>query len=170
VVDYESLSIMFAGISIGLASIYYALILRKAEKDRQITIETRQVQLFMQIRDKWDMDMIKRRFEIMSWEWKDYGDFMEKYGPDTNPEAWSMLISMGQFFEGVGVLVKRGFIDPELVDDLLSGPIIQFWEKTGPFFLEMREVMGWPQAGEWLEYLYHVIKPIVADQHPELKT
>ena len=105
-IDYQTLSIIFAGISIGIASIYYALTLRRAAKDRQTTLETRQAQLFMQIRDKWDKDMIRRRFEIISWEWENYGDFMEKYGPESNPEAWSNLISMGQFFEGVGVLVK----------------------------------------------------------------
>jgi hypothetical protein len=169
-VTVDTILQVIPAISVSIAAIYYALTLRKAEKDRQTTIDTRQAQLFMQIREKWDIDMIRRRFEIMSWEWDDYHDFIEKYGPDTNPDAWSKLISMGQFFEGIGVLVKRGFIDPALVDDLLSGPIIQFWEKTEPFFVEMREVMKWPQAGEWLEYLYNQIKPIVVQQHPELKT
>jgi hypothetical protein len=142
-VSLQTVLQVIPAISVSIAAIYYALTLRRAEKDRQTTIETRQAQLFMQIRDKWDMNMIRRRFEIMSWEWDDYNDFIEKYGPDTNPDAWSNLISMAQFFEGIGVHVKRGFINPALVDDLLSGPIMQFWEKTRPFFVEMREVMKW---------------------------
>ena len=54
-VGYQTISIIFAVISFGIASIYYALTLRRAAKDRQTTLETRQAQLFMQIRDKWDM-------------------------------------------------------------------------------------------------------------------
>ncbi|TFH14243.1 hypothetical protein E4H04_10560 [Candidatus Bathyarchaeota archaeon] len=148
---------------------YYVLTVRATRRNQQQQLETRQAQFFMQIRDNWDMDMIGRRSEIMVWEWDDYHDFIGKYGPDSNPEAWRKLISVGSFFEGLGVMVERGFIDPYLVDDLLSGPIIQFWEKTSPFFLEMRKVMNWPQAGEWLEYLYDVVKEIRDKQHPEIK-
>jgi hypothetical protein len=65
--------------------------------------------------------------------------------------------------------VKRRLIDPSFVDDLMSGGIVSFWEKFGPSFLEYRVRMNWPQRGEYVEYLYNQIKPIVVSQHGELK-
>jgi hypothetical protein len=116
--------IPLVGLSISI--FYCAMILRNANKTRKLQLaaqehatETRQAQLFMQIRGNYDMDMIRRRYELQNWEWDDYEDFMSKYGPDTNLESWSKLISVGQYFEDIGVLVKRGLIDPDLVDDLL---------------------------------------------------
>jgi hypothetical protein len=35
---------------------------------------------------------------------------------------------------------------------------------------EARVRENWPQLLEWIEYLYNQIKPIVEEQHPELKT
>jgi hypothetical protein len=35
--------------------------------------------------------------------------------------------------------------------------------------LEYRVRMNYPQRGEYVEYLYNQIKPIVDSQHPELK-
>ena len=49
-----------------------------------------------------------------------YDDFMEKYRTKKNPEAWYSLGSVGAFFEGVGVLVHRELIDPQLVGELMS--------------------------------------------------
>jgi hypothetical protein len=37
-------------------------------------------------------------------------------------------------------------------------------------FLERRKRLNSPSIAEWVEYLYNVIKPIVEEQHPELKT
>ena len=45
-VDVQTLSIVFAGLSIGLAAIYYMMTLRNQDR-------TRQTQLFMQIYDRY---------------------------------------------------------------------------------------------------------------------
>ena len=131
--SFELLAIILTGLGLTVSILYYTTILRNANKTRELQLqaqehatETRQAQLFMQIRGNYDMDMIRIRYELQNWEWDDYEDFMSKYGPDTNLESWSKLISVGQYFEDIGVLVKRGLIDPALVDDLLSGPVLQF--------------------------------------------
>jgi hypothetical protein len=61
-------------------------------------------------------------------------------------------------------------LDASLVDDLMSGMVIGFWEKCSPLVFEMREVENVPQISEWFEYLYNQIKPIAEEQHPELRT
>ncbi len=46
-------------------------------------------------------------------------------------ESWMV----GTFFEGFGVLVKRGFIDASIVDDLMSLHVIGYWQKYEPVLL-----------------------------------
>jgi hypothetical protein len=77
---------------------------------------------------------------------------------------------LARFYEGIGVLVKRNLIDINMVDDVLSGDVMRYWEHLEPFMLEYRKHLNWPQAAEWVEYLYKQIKSIVEEQHPELKT
>ena len=85
-----------------------------------------------------------------------------------NPEASIMHSKVNGYLEGIGVLVRRGLIDPSFVDDLMSGAIVNYWERFGPYMLEYRR-RDWPQAGEQIEYLYNQIKPIVERQRRELK-
>jgi len=45
---------------------------------------------------------------ILQQEWTDIDDFMEKYGLENNPEAYSNWMSVASFFHGIGILVKKG--------------------------------------------------------------
>ena len=103
----------------------------------------------------------KDKEQMMSvWEWKDYDDFFAKYGPDVNADdhaIWDMNL---QYFEGVGVLVRRGLIDPELVYDIMYGSIISFWEKHETIIQGLREQFHSPQTLNDLEYIYKQMKVI----------
>jgi hypothetical protein len=124
----------------------------------------------MQLHDRWTSIEFKRlNREVRAMSWTDIEDFLSKYGPDTNPKAYDKVRSLGSFYEGIGVLVNRKLIEPAMVDDLMSNGIVSFWEQFGPALLEYRK-RNWPQAAEWVEYLYNVIKPIVEEQHPERRT
>jgi hypothetical protein len=101
-------------------------------------------------------------------EWTDYDDYTERYGFYNNPEFGDKMLSISAFFAGIGVLIHRELIDPVLVDDLISGLIISFWEKYRDVYLETRVRRNWPSYGEWVEYLYNVIKPIAEKEHPEI--
>jgi len=164
-VDAQTLSIMFAGVSIGLAAIYYMMTLRNQSK-------TRQTQLFMQIYDRYmDKEFQALEAEILNqWIWEDFDDFFSKYGAAADPEAYGKHSQIGVFYEAIGVLVYRDMLDVRLVDDLMSWSILNFWDKLGPIMVEARERFNVPQNYEWIEYLYNRIKKIVEEQHPELKT
>jgi len=54
--------------------------------------------------------------------------------------------------------VKRNLVDPTMVDDLMSGPIIRNWEKIRDYVEERRRRTGHYESAEHFEYLYHVIK------------
>jgi len=119
-----------------------------------------------------DRDWLRQQQEIYHvFEYDSFEEFMEKYGPNTNMEGYITWMSRANFYDGLGMLVKRGLIDATMVDDLISGPIIFFWEKrVEPIVKEFNEYLNNPAAFEWTEYLYHQIKPIRDRQHPELKT
>jgi len=165
-IDAQTISIVFAGLSIGIAAIYYTLNIRQQR-------EARQAQMLMQLYQQMtDRDWLRQQQEIYHvFEYDSFEEFMEKYGPNTNMEGYITWMSRANFYDGLGMLVKRGLIDATMVDDLISGPIIFFWEKrVEPIVKEFNEYLNNPAAFEWTEYLYHQIKPIRDRQHPELKT
>jgi len=147
---------------------YYVLAVRNTQKNHQLQLETRQAQLFMQIFTRqYDIDQRRSLYLINNLEYKDLDDFGEKYGPENNPDGYFRISSLGTYFEGVGVLVKRNLVDPTMVDDLMSGRIVEFWQAVGPMTKELRERTGDYEAFEHVEYLYNVIKPIQDKQRIE---
>ena len=168
-VEIETVSIVFTGLSISLAAFYYISTLRNAQRTQQLQLETRQAQLFMQIFGRFnELSFVDQINEVrFQWSYSDTDDFTRKYGYNNNPKAWNTLNSIIWYFEGLGVLIYRELIKPELVDDLMSGVIITVWEKLKPSVDDMRTRYDWPTAGEWFEYLYNQIKTIYNKQHPE---
>ena len=47
--DAQTISILLAGLSIAASIVYYASVLRNANKTQQVQLETRQAQLFLNI-------------------------------------------------------------------------------------------------------------------------
>ncbi len=161
-IDIQTISIVMAGVSVTIAALYNIFTLRYTRMNLKTTLETRQAQLFMQIYDRFqEKEYLKTVYDVLEgWKWTDYDDFMENYGYPSNPDHWALLLSVGTYYEGIGVLVKRKLIDPTVVDDLMSGPIIYFWEKIAPIMLEYRKRTGWVEWFEWIEYLAKEIKTI----------
>ena len=171
-ITYQMVLSTIQTVSLVLGIIYYLTIMRNNQKNQQMQLETRQAQLFMYMYDRWSgPEFMKSWYEIRLWKWTGYDDFMDKYGDKNNPDRYLAFSTVSKFFEGLGVLVKRGFVEPSLVDDLMSGFIIIFWEDFGESFIkDMRVNQNFPQAFEWVEYLYNTIKPITESQHPELQS
>jgi len=122
--------------------------------------KTRQTELFMNLYETFRNREFQRQYAeiIFQHKWKDFDDWLEKYGPVTNVEAFSSWISVPAYFEGIGVLLNRKTIDISIVDDMLSTQILLLWEKIEPITKEYRESMKRPQLWEWFEYLYKEIK------------
>ena len=159
------------GVIAGLS--YYVLTVRNSQKMQKTALETRQAQFFMQIYSELSSKEFQHDHDnfIVNAEWDSYEDFMQKYGHRTGDgEIHDQGSHVATYFEGVGLLVKRGLLDVSLVDDLMSSMVIRFWEKFRPLVLEMREAENMPQISEWLEYLYNRVRPLAEEQHPELAT
>lgn len=136
--------------------------IRHMRQTRDTELETRQAQLFMQFYDQFRTRDFQREWTDITriWEWRDYDEFVEKYGPQTNPEAYSSMMSVGNYFDGVGMLVRRKLIDMSFVEEMFSTHIIVFWRKIAPIIKEARERQLTPHAPprphiwEMVEYLY----------------
>ena len=151
---------------------YYVLTVRATRKNQEQQLETRHTQLFLQytrridkIRDNWD--------EVFNnWSWKDYNDFMEKYGPDTNPEKWKVLMSVTAIFEEMGVLATHGSIDIQLVYDMMASYPIRLWDKIEPIIDEYRIEEEHPPKGQFMEYfeeLTYMLRDIRAKDIEDFK-
>jgi hypothetical protein len=115
----------------------------------------------MQIYNRFNSQEFVEQINYLRFRWTppqldDMKDFItsDEYSEDNR-----IIGSVMYFFEGIGVLVSKGLIDVELVDDLMSGPLTQIWERMLPHTRSLREIVG-PQAGEWYEHLYDKVKPM----------
>ena len=123
-------------------------------------VKSRNTDLFVNLYNQLTSKEFQKMFNdiVYNYRWTDYEDWLSKYGPDSNLEAWSSFSSVGNFFDGLGVLVHRELIDISLVDDLMSSSVIWLWEKTEPVIRERRVRRNRPQIWEWVEYLYNCIR------------
>ena len=123
---------------------------------RNIT-KARQAELIMGIQHLYTDPEFLRRWSTIIFQrgWKDFDDWRKKYGPEANIEAFSLWVSMGNYYKGIGVLVNKNLIDIELVDNLISPSLIGYWEKCELIIKEFREHYKFPRTFEWSEYLYN---------------
>src|SRR3989304_8123974 len=82
---------------------------------------------------------------VTKWKYDTYADFKK----DANEDDQVSLMVVSVFYENMSLLYKRGLAPLELLDDLLSGPIVSAWQKLKPIWVGLREEYGQPQ---WVEY------------------
>ena len=183
--DIQSVAIVLAGIGVFIAAINSIYSSRKADQQRQTEIDTRQAELFTNIYNRWNSRDIQTAYGNIRhlWSWDSYEDFLQKYsirppGSAQNFESWFNFQILLTYFEGLGLLVKRGLIDIEYVDDLFADRIIWFWEDwLGQHMAEVRKrgitESYRPYAAtkmyDSIEYLYNELKKR-EQQHATIST
>ena len=157
-VDFQTLSIVLTGIGLIIALTYYSLQIRNQNI-------TRQAQLFMQMLSQFNQpSMVESRDFYYDVELNNYEEYLQLWD---DPEKRKQHRLFGGFVEGLGVLVREGFLDVKVVAGLIGGTVKALWEKQAPFVIEYREHMNVPRAWiEW-EYLYNELMRY-AERHPEL--
>ena len=166
IMDYQTISIVMTGIGMIIALTYYALQIRNQNK-------TRQAQIYIQIYNKFtDPEWLERYFKSRVWKPKDFEDFVNTLADirENKTRSYADLVSVGATFEGMGVLIKRGFIDPQYVADMMGTLIVEYWNEKEHLYRELRERWNNPRIYQDLEHLYDVVSEIVYKQHPELRT
>ncbi len=147
-----------AGLLVGIS--YYILSLRNQNRARK-------TQLYLQIINKFtESEMIEERAKFVDLDWSRADDFMVEW---INPEGRKTISTQGSWYEGLGVLVKENLLDIRIVALLLTGLVIQFWDKFIPIIDEVREARGEPRLFIEAEYLYNQLMKYTKE-HPEIQT
>ncbi len=95
---------------------------------------------------------------INEWSWKNFEDFWQKYGPQTNPESYAKFISVSGFYEGMARLLKKNIIDIDLMPVVMSIGIIMFWDKIKPMSAQMGKYLGITEGIDLAQFLYDRVK------------
>nr|MDQ3309816.1 DUF4760 domain-containing protein [Gemmatimonadota bacterium] len=75
-------------------------------------------------------------------------EFNRQLGDDLD-EVWSFAMT----FESLGILVHRGEVNLDLVDEFFGGMVILSWDRLGPYIVAIRQRTGNPQTLEWFQWL-----------------
>jgi hypothetical protein len=172
-VSLEVVAILLSGISISASLFYYANVLANSNKTQQQQLETRQAQLFMNIYNQsyTNPQFQNARFVFAQKTWNNFDEFKKMYhlGDEADQEFTSAYDYLGSLYEGIGVLVREGFLDIRLVALLMTGNIQQFWQRTSPIIEQMRIEYNWSRLLIETEYLYNKLMKYYKE-HPELAT
>jgi len=152
-VDISTLSTVIAAASVVIGVILAVLELRNL-------VKTRQTDLVMRLYSTYGSNEFREALiRIMNLQFKDYEDYVKKYGPWFSEEPAHMAMAMvGMYFEGIGVLLNKKLIDIILTYDLFSTPIRLCWEKFKPVPEGLRKQYNDPTIFENFEYLYNEMK------------
>ncbi len=150
-VDVQTISIAIASAGVFAATVYYVLEIRHQSRIRQ-TESVLRLSPWFRISAKEMQEAIN---EVCSIEYKDYHDYLEKY---YDKKGDMKLKVLGNYFEGVGILVYRRLVTPNVVYDFWGAIIETSWEKIMPLIADMRKDSGNDNVFRYWEYLYNEMK------------
>ena len=78
--------------------------------------------------------------EVGELQWTDFNDFRRKYDSSVNFENYIKRIRIWNWFNGMGVLVKKKLINVDLVYETLGQYIIFQWLKWRDIFIEYEKL------------------------------
>jgi len=151
VVDITEISAVVAAAGVLVGVVYYILQIRHQNRMRQTDLIMRLYSAYG------NEEYTKAVLRYLATEYKDYNDFVDKYGFLTSEEPVQVAFRMIPiFYEGVGLLLHRKLVTPDLVFELFN--VKMFWEKFKPLAEGMRKQFNQPEFYCWFEYLYDELK------------
>ena len=85
---------------------------------------------------------------------------LRQRGADTETQA--MILSTT--FESIGVLVYNRILPLEIVEQLIGGTVVSFWEKLRGWVTTLREEQGRADTHEWFQWLAEQLQRRSASQ------
>jgi len=129
-------------------------------KTQQQNLETRQAQLFMQIfLVNQSKELAEPWTKLISMDLSNPKELAERGWVKGEPkmmELMQLCAVIGTHYDGIGLYVRKGFIDIDMVKELLMGDYIMMWEKLKPLMYEIRKVS--PFSVDNFEWLYERLK------------
>ncbi len=149
--DIPSISAIVAAISVVVGVIFAIFQMRDAAK-------TRHTGLIIQLNPALKVTMsevIEYISKIWNLEFKDYKEYLEKYGDPLSDKA---LHTITGYNDGLGFLLHKRLINIETIEYILSGSTTGLWKKLKLIIEGMRKQYNMPKLFEWFEYLYNEMK------------
>ena len=148
------------GLLVGIA--YYLIIMRNSQRNQQIQLETRKVQLFIQLYQQLTSEeTLKASMELMTLDIKDNDEYLKKYDSSVNPAHYAKRAHIWWIYNSIGELLRMGTIEHDLIDRLqLDAQVIIMWEKWEHIIKETRVRENLPHIWEGFEHLYNETKKI----------
>ena len=144
--DVTSISAVIAATSVVVGVIFAIFQMRDAAK-------TRHTELIIKLNPALQItisEVIEDISTIMNLEFKDYKEFLEKYGDPLSNKA---LHSVTGYYDGFGYLLNKQLIDIESIEYVVSGSTKMLWDKLKPIIEGMRKQYNLPELSKWFEYL-----------------
>jgi len=166
-ITYQMVMSTIQTVSLVVGIIYYITIMRSQQRTREFALnaqeqalETRQIQIFMQIYQQLNSEGSYKSFmELMNLEIRDNDEYLQKYDSSVNPAHYAKRASIWYSYNTIGELLRMGIIEPELLHRLSMGPLVtMMWEKWEHIIRETRVREKLPDIWEGFEYLYNEMK------------
>ncbi len=167
-VDVQTIGVVVTAASVTVAAIYYVMTLRVQQKNMNLTLETRRVNLIDSLSSRLvNSNGMKSYFELMNYEWTDYEDFEKKYGSDANIDSTAKRYSMWSDYNTMGTMVRKGIINIEDLYDMGQLGIIFLWAKYRPIIEEGRKRYNGKNYLKDFEYLAEEVLKYVKANDPD---
>jgi hypothetical protein len=159
-VSLEVIAILLSGVGITASIFYYANIIQNSGKARQRELVFLRAQTY-------SMEYTKAYADVLKMDnWTTVQEFHQKYGQQTNPEAFAKWLYVRNVFNLAGLLLQEKGTDPDQLFQLFSPvAIIMLWEKHKPIIEAARKGFSYPQYYMPLEYLYNEARK----RYPDIK-
>jgi hypothetical protein len=151
VLDVSTISVVVASASVIAGVIYYMVETRHQRIMRQ-TESILRLSPWFGMNAKELQEAISL---VCSTEYTDYEDYLKKY--DGKPEQISLKL-LGNYFEGIGLLVYRKLVETDIVFDFWGDLTQSIWEENEELIIAMRKYSNTPRMFEFWEYLSKEMK------------
>jgi len=144
IIEWTAVVSALAGIS---ATLFILIQLRHMDKHRDLEIS---MKLF-----EWaETESLRKAFRWVETEFQ-FVDF-EKYKTEVeeNFDIVDYPYQVESFFEEVGFLINKKFVDIDVIVDRLGAYVISNWKKLEPWIFAMRKEKGDKTFGEHFQKLY----------------
>jgi hypothetical protein len=150
---------------------YYIMTIRVNQRNQELTLnaqrqsdESRQLQFLLFLTSSANVDFSKIQLELINMNWVDYDDFEKRYGSDNNPDNYAKRVTVWMAFESVGLALKRGLIDRDMVCGFLNVAPVLLWAKFGDVIHEIKRRYNQPLMYSNFEYLAEECAKYISEQ------
>ncbi len=143
-IEWSAVLTSLAGV---LAAILVLLELRRMDKHKDLEIT---MKLF-----EWaETDRLRKALKWVENEFQFENYKSKKVALEKDSEVSDYLFQVEAFFEEVGFMVNKNFVDIDVITDRLGAYIISDWKKLEPWILDMRKERSDKTFGEHFQKLY----------------